>query len=47
MKWCTRKKKCVTEVGCDEYKTGLCESFSMCDYVTFKVWNTKTQRWEL
>ena len=48
MKWCTRKKmKCATEVGCDEYRTSLCESFSMCDHVTFKVWNTKTKRWEL
>ncbi len=33
------KKKCVTEVGCDEYRTSLCESFSMCDHVAFKVWN--------
>ncbi|MGD0716802.1 MAG: hypothetical protein ABR979_01875 [Halobacteriota archaeon] len=41
------KKKCVTEVGCDEYRTSLCESFSMCDHVAFKVWNTKTKRWEL
>jgi len=48
MKWCTlKKKKCVTEVGCDEYRTSLCESFLMCDHVTFKVWNTKTKRWEL
>jgi hypothetical protein len=48
VKWCMRKKKrCVTEVRCDEYQTSLCESFSMCDYVTFRVWNKKTKRWEL
>lgn len=48
MKWCTlKKKKCVTEVGCDEYETNSCESFLMCDHVTFKVWNAKTKRWDL
>ena len=40
------KKKCVNEVGCNEYRTSLCESFSMCEHVAFKVWNTKTKRWE-
>lgn len=41
------KKKCVTEIGCDAYRTSLCESFSMCDHVAFKAWNVKTKRWEL
>lgn|GEM_PF-2767494 len=30
-----------------EYRTSLCESFLMCDHVTFKVWNKDTKRWEL
>jgi hypothetical protein len=42
-----KKKRCVTEAGCDEYKARLCEPFSMGERVTSKGWNTETKRGEL
>ncbi|MGZ4883469.1 MAG: hypothetical protein ACXV2A_06190 [Halobacteriota archaeon] len=41
------KKKCVTEVGVMNTGPACVSRFSMCDHVAFKVWNTKTKRWEL